>query len=267
MEWAYGITTVPERAQSLLPKTIASLAAAGFDRPVLFVDGRIDQYEELETVCHPRVGQLRNWMNALFYLFTTKKADRYAIFEDDLLACRQLRDYLERCPSGKVYWNLLTHDENLQLTGRVPGWHLSNQMGRGSVGLAFDRSTADCLLRMERFVRSPAEGATMADAVIIATLKSLGYKEFVHYPSLLQHIGIESTLNNSFGHVSSFEGVDYDLLAISQPELVLRKSRFCRFERQDDVMLCAECGHLMVVVDPSLPPEKYHARCKAGATG
>lgn len=262
MDWAYGITTVPERFDTLLPQTVASLAAAGFDRPVLFVDGNIPGHKDLEVVSHPRVGHLRNWMNALFYLFATKNADRYAIFEDDLLACRQLREYLERCPFGKVYWNLLTHDENLIFTNGIPGWHLSNQLGRGAVGLVFDRATVDCLLRMERFVRSPANGETMSDAVVIATLKSIGYEELIHYPSLLQHVGFESTLGNSFGHVRGFLGVDYDLLSIPSPKLTEpRKQIRCRFQRDGDSMTCEICGQRMQISEPSLPPEKYYARC------
>jgi hypothetical protein len=262
MNWAYGITTVPERVGTLLPQTIASLAEAGFDRPVLFVDGRMAEYEGLEVVCHPRIGQLRNWMHALFYLFTTQEADRYAIFEDDLLACRQLREYLERCPPDKVYWNLITLDENRAYTNDVPGWHESNQLGRSACGLVFDRATVDCLLRMERFVRGPANRETMSDAVVIATLKSLGYKEIVHYPSLLQHVGIESTLGNSIGRVSAFVGEDVDLLSLPAPERVSpRRSTRCQFQRDGDFMVCQICGWRMRISDPSLPPEKYHARC------
>ncbi len=262
MNWAYGITTVPERMDTLLPQTITSLAAAGFDRPVLFVDGNISGFRDLEVVCHARVGQLRNWMHALFYLFTTKEADRYAIFEDDVLACRQLRDYLERCPPGKTYWNLLTVDENRVHTKDVPGWHESNQLGRSACGLVFDRATVDCLLRMERFVRGPESGETMSDAVVIATLKSLGYKELVHYPSLLQHVGLASTLGNSIKEVSGFRGVDYDLLALPAPTpFAPRKSSRCKFERDGEFMLCRICGWRMRITDPSLPPEKYHARC------
>lgn len=262
MNWAYGITTVPERVGTLLPQTIASLATAGFNRPVLFVDGHIPGYDDLEVVCHPRVGQLRNWMQAMFYLFTTQEADRYAIFEDDVLACRPLREYLERCPPGKVYWNLLTLDENRVFTKDTPGWHESNQLGRSACGLVFDRSTADCLLRMERFVRGPHNGETMSDAVVIATLKSLGYKELVHYPSLLQHTGLESTLGNTFGHVSAFLGEDYDLLSVSAPRFSApRKSTRCQFQRDGDFMVCQICGWRMRITDPSLPPEKYHARC------
>lgn len=262
MNWAYGITTVPERVGTLLPRTIASLATAGFDRPVLFVDGHVPGYDDLEVVCHPRVGQLRNWMQALFYLFTTQEADRYAIFEDDVVACRQLREYLERRPPGKVYWNLITLDENRLHTKDVPGWHESNQLGRSACGLVFDRAAVDCLLRMERFVRGPASGETMSDAVVIATLKSLGFKELVHYPSLLQHIGLESTLGNSIGHVSGFHSVDYDLLTIPTPKPPApRKSSRCQFQRDGEFMVCQVCGWRMRITDPSLPPEKYHARC------
>lgn len=262
MNWAYGITTVPERMDTLLPQTLRSLAAAGFDQPVLFVDGNVTGFGELDVVCHPRVGQLRNWMHALFYLFTTKDADRYAIFEDDIVACRQLREYLERCPPGKTYWNLLTLDENRVHTKDVPGWHESNQLGRSACGLVFDRATVDCLLRMERFVRGPGNGETMSDAVVIATLKSLGYKEIVHYPSLLQHVGLESTLGNSFGQVSAFLGEDYDFLSLSAPAPPApRKRSRCQFERDSDFMVCQVCGWRMRITDPSLPPEKYHARC------
>lgn len=263
MNWAYGITTVPERVSNLLPQTIASLAAAGFDRPVLFVDGHIPSYDDLEVVCHPRVGQLRNWMHGLFYLFSTKDADRYAIFEDDVLACRQLREYLDRCPPNKVYWNLITLDENRAYTNDVPGWHESNQLGRSACGLVFDRSTVDCLLRMERFVRGPGNGETMSDAVVIATLKSLGYKELVHYPSLLQHVGLESTLGNSIGGASAFVDEDFDLLSLPAPEYPAPcKSSRCQFQRDGDFMVCKVCGWRMRIADPSLPPEKYHARCR-----
>jgi hypothetical protein len=262
MNWAYGITTVPERVGTLLPQTIASLAAAGFDRPVLFVDGQITGCDRHEVVCHPRVGQLRNWMHALFYLFTTRDADRYAIFEDDVQACRQLREYLERCPAGKVYWNLITLDENRAFTNDVPGWHESNQLGRSACGLVFDRSTVDCLLRMERFVRGPGNGETMSDAVVIATLKSLGYKELIHYPSLLQHVGLESTLGNSIGRVSAFVSEDVDLLSVPISERPApRNNTRCNFQRDDDFMVCQVCGWRMRITDPSLPPEKYHARC------
>ncbi len=262
MKWAYGVTTVPERIGTLLPQTLASLAAAGFDRPVLFVDGQTTGYDDHEVVCHPRVGQLRNWMHALFYLFTTRNADRYAIFEDDVIACRQLREYLERFPAGKAYWNLITLDENRAFTNDVPGWHESNQLGRSACGLVFDRSTVDCLLRMERFVRGPENGETMSDAIVIATLKSLGYKELVHYPSLLQHVGLESTLGNSIGRVSAFVSEDVDLLSVPAPEPAApRQSSRCQFQRDEDFMVCRVCGWRMRITDPSLPPEKYHARC------
>jgi hypothetical protein len=229
---------------------------------VLFVDGHISGYDDLEVVCHPNVGQLRNWMHALFYLFTTQDADRYAIFEDDVLACRQLRQYLERCPPGKVYWNLITLDENRAYTNDVPGWHESNQLGRSACGLVFDRATVDCLLRMEHFVRGPANGETMSDAVVIATLKSLGYRELVHYPSLLQHVGLESTLGNSIGGASAFVGDDFDLLSLPVPApSAPRKSNRCQFERDGDFMMCQVCGWRMRITDPSLPPEKYYAPC------
>ena len=59
---------------------------------------------------------------------------------------------------------------------------------------------------------------------MIATLKSLGYSELVHYPRLLQHVGQQSTLGNSFGNVIGFLGVDYDLLSLPALNSLLKKS-------------------------------------------
>jgi hypothetical protein len=115
---------------------------------------------------------------------------------------------------------------------------------------------------MERFVRGPENGETMSDAVVIATLKSLGYKELIHYPSLLQHIGLESTLGNSIGRVSAFTGEDVDLLSLPAPKRPApRNSTRCHFQREDDFMVCQVCGWRMRITDPSLPPEKYYAPC------
>lgn len=267
MQWAYGITTVPERRHDLLPATIDSLARAGFDRPVLFVDGQIANYNDLEIVCHSRVGQLLNWMNGLFYLYTTSpKADRYAIFEDDIVACRQLRKYLEQCPlPERVYWNLLTHNENLVFTKEVRGWHESNQLGRGAAGLVFDRKGVESLLRVEQFLHYPRRGGSMSDAAVVSGLKPIGYRELIHYPSLIQHVGINSTIGHSYGLVRGFLGEDYDLLSIGTSVPPIRKATQCKFERHGDFMVCVNqgCGRRIRISDPLLLPELYRARCKS----
>src|SRR5689334_3053216 len=102
MEWSVGVTTVPARAGVMLPRTLASLAAGGFDRPRLFVDGSDDVQSwkamfRLPASCRwPRVKPFGNWVLALWELWLREPdADRWAIFQDDLVCVRNLRPYLE----------------------------------------------------------------------------------------------------------------------------------------------------------------------------
>lgn len=215
--WAYGITTVPDRVDNLLPETIKSLADAGFVNPMLFIDGACD-IEKLEgfsavVIRHPKVGNLGNWMGALVNLFVAHpQMDRYALFEDDLIALPRLREYLDSCQYPQNgYWNLLTHDENLVLTGPCHGWHLSNQRGRGAVGLVFNRTAVQTLISAPRFTIPCVMGKTnRADGMVIDALKPMGYTEYVHYPSLIQHVGVKSVMGHSYGTVKGYVK-DYDL--------------------------------------------------------
>jgi hypothetical protein len=80
--------------------------------------------------------------------------------------------------------------------------------------------------------------------------------------SLLDHIGLESTLGNSIGGASAFSGEDYDLLSLPAPRSPApRKSNRCQFQRDGDFMVCQVCAWRMRISDPSLPPEKYYAPC------
>lgn len=215
--WSYGITTVPSRANDLLPATIESLSRTGFKLPVVFVDGFIEFSTELLDKLPPMVmrtqgvGHLANWMNALFYLYTVfPKATRYALFEDDLICCSNLRSYLDACPyPDKSYWNLLTHDCNFELA-KDRGWFLSNQRGKGAVGLVFNRATAARILLSSAFIERPIKGTNGADGMVCEVLKPLGVTEYVHNPSLIQHVGDTSTIGHNWGEVKAFEGETYD---------------------------------------------------------
>jgi hypothetical protein len=222
--WSYGITTVPERANDLLPQTVESLARAGFYNPTLFMDGDCDNWRELPTeipvvVYRPHIGHMSNWIIALLYLYSTnRKAQCYALFEDDILACSNLFSYLNNCRYPENgYWNLLTHNENLVCTGPTLGWHTSNQRGRGAAGLVFDRRAIQTLLSSEtlihRLIDSPGCGHC-PDGLVMNTLGPLGFKEYVHYPSLIQHVGTVSTLGHRYGTVKGFKGEDYNPMTI-----------------------------------------------------
>ena len=158
MEWAYGVTTVPERWHDLLPKTLSSLAAAGFDSPRIFVDGTVGHLPSqrpLPVECKfsitergDRIRTYGNWVLGLLELFLRNpSADRYAMFQDDLLAYRNLRQYLEQVSMrDRCYWNLMTFPVNHALCEGKKGFFLSNQRGKGAVGLVFSRDGVKTLL-------------------------------------------------------------------------------------------------------------------------
>lgn len=224
MIWAYGVTTVPSRKETLLPRTLASLATAGFDRPRLFVDG-CDELQNwrrqfgLEVTCrYPKTNVAVNWILALSELVQREpNADRFAIFQDDFVTYRNLRAYLEQCQyPDKGYLNLITQYENEDIARKHKGWFVASQFGRGAVALVFSREAAAVLLSERGFVERSQDvkrGCVQIDGGILYAMQKQGWKEYCHSPTLVQHTGRDaSTLGHRIGPVKSFRGEDYDAL-------------------------------------------------------
>ncbi len=236
MKWSYGVTTVPERRQDLLPQTLASLREGGFDSPRLFVDGHenystsylMQMYESefgLHTTCRsPRIRAFGNWLLALEELYIREPtAERYAIFQDDLITYKNLRQYLDRCKyPDKGYLNLYTFPSNQR---EQRGWYegaLLNsgpdkfQTGRGAVALVFNREAVQTLLMHQHMIERPThagEGHKRIDGGIVTAMNKAGWREFVHNPSLVQHTGKVSAIGNKPHPQSpSFRSEQFDAL-------------------------------------------------------
>ncbi len=239
MKWAYGVTTVPGRFDSLLPKTLASLAGGGFDLPRLFVDGVCDpaairQLGPQFEVTHrqPNIRTFGNWALGLAELFIREPtAERYAMFQDDLVAVRNLKEYLTKLTyEDKTYWNLYTMPENEALAPKlpnpdlrarktVPGFHASNQCGRGALALVFNQKAVIDLLTSLHMIQRPMHairGWRSIDGGILTALQKAGYRELVHNPSLVQHTGLTaSTMGNRMWPLSeTFPGEQCDALEL-----------------------------------------------------
>lgn len=234
MKWAYGVTTVPSRFNNLLPRTLESLKLAGFDAPRLFVDGDTDsndwgrlQYEK--TFRYPLLRTHGNWWLALHELYLRNpNADRYAIFQDDLVTYRNLRGYLESVTyPDKGYLNLYTVPQNERLFPKdFVGFYLSNQMGRGAVALVFDNEACVTLLSSKHMVirvKDPIRGHKVVDGGIVTAMGQAGYKEYVHGPSLVQHTGERSSMGNLPTPLAvNFLGEDFDALQLLRQEKVVQ---------------------------------------------
>lgn len=224
MKWSYGVTTVPERIDTYLPTTLKSLSDGGFPEPRLFVDGIEDDTDYRSrfgldvTSRFPQVNLFGSYVLSLWELYLREPfADRYVIFQDDLLCVRHLRNYLERCSfPNKGYWNLITHKVNYDMFTRRPGWYRSDQCGRGAVGLVFNRQGVIDLLTCPKIINRPTTAERdrayrLVDAAVNGALGPLGYVEYVHEPSLLDHTGKVSTINPPRTEPTpNFPGTDFD---------------------------------------------------------
>lgn len=231
MKWSYGVTTVESRRETLLPSTLASLAAAGFDDPRLFVDGCSDVFPWQAfglplTVRHDRVRTFGNWILTLWELYLREpNADRYAIFQDDFVTVRNLRQYLESAPfPDQGYLNLYTFPENQwRCEKSFRGFFLANQLGKGAVALVFDRRGVETLLGSHSMVMKPQDphkGHKSVDGAIVHAMQKVGWQEYCHSPSLTQHTGIESSMGNrQHAQARSFPGENFDAMSLLKPEV------------------------------------------------
>lgn len=223
--WAYGVTTVPSRKDILLPRTLASLEGAGFPKPRLFVDGLKDPKEYdgfgLEvTARDPQIKTFGNWMLAMWELYVRDPlADRYAVFQDDFVTYKNLREYLEKCVyPTKGYWNLYTFPSNQKLAPEDgKGWFEANQLGKGAVALVFSRDAVTTLLSQDHILRRPQNSGNRkyraVDGAIVTAFRKEGWKEYTHNPSLVQHTGERTSMGNRKHQLAvSFRGEGYDAL-------------------------------------------------------
>ena len=256
--WVYGVTTVAQRFDTLLPRTLNSLAQGGFDRPHIFVDGHglspvkhyytelVQRYEGTYpdlplTVRSPAVKCHAHWTLALLQLFLTDPtADYYALFQDDFVCYRNLREYLTRnpCPD-KGYMNLYTATATNEpiISGKPYGtWHegglvnrprpdapVAWQAGRGAVALAFNREAAYALASSSKMVEHATDmqrGWRKVDGAIVNAMNQAGYREYVHSPSLVQHTGhppeYSTTKSMPIPLAATFLGEEVDALSFLQ---------------------------------------------------
>lgn len=234
MTWEYGITTVPERRSDLLPRTIQSLRDAGFDKPRLFIDGSADPQGyrndfKLDVTVRERIRTYGNWYLGMCELYIRNPlSERYAMFQDDIICCKGLREYLEHCTyPDHGYMNLITYPQNevlkIQHNPGVPkdsivGWYPSNQLGKGAQGLVFNRETLIRLLTSPYLadrVQDEKRGHRGIDGGIVMALKGMSYTEYVHSPSLIRHVGVDSTMGNHPQPLDvSFRGEDWDAMEL-----------------------------------------------------
>lgn len=224
--WEYGITTVPSRLETTFPITLESLKNAGFLSPRLFIDGceNPEQYRKfgLEiTTRYPVIRTHGNWILSLWELYLRNpKSQWYALFQDDFVTYKNLKQYLERIPHPpKSYLNLFTFPVNQALvTNDKIGWFESNQLGKGAVALVFSNEACQLVIGHRHMVgrsQNLNRGWKAVDGGIVTAFKKDDWKEYCHNPSLVQHIGDKSSMGSGKQpQAVSFRGEGFDALEL-----------------------------------------------------
>jgi hypothetical protein len=147
------------------------------------------------------------------------QANYIAIFQDDFVTYKNLRYYLEQCPSPKdAYWNLFSFPKNESKANGRKGWYPSNQKGYGAVALIFPTRVLLRILSHPHMIDRPLNeerGWKAIDGGIVTAARKQGISELVHSPSLVQHTGFISSMGNDRHPLSkTFLGEDFDALEL-----------------------------------------------------
>ncbi len=223
MNWICGVTTVHER-KAVFEETLRGVKKAGFPDPYYFRDDE------------PRLRPYGNWLVALLELWIRNPtADRYAVFQDDVLFYSGVREYLDSCAFPDFgYWNLYTaHVSNEDmLYGKPNGWHESAlcdvnnktlQVGKGALALVFSREGVLTLLTQRHVyarMQDSDKGHLSIDGAVVHSMNMAGWKEYIHKPTLVQHMCVPTTIErvNRAGQIvrrkhvpaHTWKGEDFD---------------------------------------------------------
>jgi hypothetical protein len=227
LTWACGITTVWERINTTLLRTMESIKVAGFTIDWIFADNAPsatlyhDKYDPVGvTLRYPKISVVGNWILGMIELYIRKPTcDRYVMFQDDIVAIKNLRPYLDTGDYPyNCYLNLYTITENCLSSGDKQGWFASSQLGRGALALVFSRESLQTLFHQEHLFLKPSvdNGHRSIDGAIITAMSQAGWKEYVHNPSLVQHTGTGQTTlgNGNWLEAASFPGENFDALTL-----------------------------------------------------
>lgn len=229
-KWAVGVTTAG-RKQPTLDRMVSSLAQAGWERPRLFADADavipVELQELPATHRDEQLGAFPNWLLGLAELVLREPhADAYLMCQDDVVFCRGVCKYLEQTlwPAENVGIVSLFCPSHYA-RGKPPGFHAEDRGWDtwGAQAYLFPSTAVARLLTDPLFLQhrrsGPAGGSRNIDSLVGHWCRTSQFSYFVHAPSLVQHIGVTSTLYPTGGvwgnrAAADFLGEEHDLCEV-----------------------------------------------------
>ena len=176
-DWVVGFTTAP-RDESTIEESLESLAAAGWNDPLIFAEpgSPIPDFVKPETVLfRPQImGAWPNWLLTVMDLYLRRPhADAYLMVQDDVVYAKGLREYLEEelWPEerlGIVALHTASHLDDVAERGfypTQPGWG-----AWGAQAYVIPNAGVRSLMRSPRVQnhrhRGPNDGTRNVDSVL-----------------------------------------------------------------------------------------------------
>ncbi len=206
--WAVGLTTAP-RAKSTVARCLQSLHAAGFFPTVFAEPGSAIGLNAPTVWRTERLGCWRNYVQTLRDLLAMNPdAEAIAIFQDDVIACKDLREFAEHdlWPSLRTGVVSMYSPEEYEGGGAV-GIDKRGHMVLGLCACVFPRAVAQRLVTPEfatdwRGCHAPNGRVDephlkkAADKWVAECIAKMGLDVHHYRPSLVQHIDAPSAIGH-----------------------------------------------------------------------
>lgn len=197
-----GMTTAPRKVSTVF-RSLASLRRAGWTDVRLFAEPgcEIEQHTGAVTVRDSLLGAFPNWLLGLSELVLRHPhAGAYLMVQDDALFYSGTCNYLQRCrwPECDGVFSLYCpgHYADANATGfRIVngGWNTWGALAYILLNDTAGRLLCDPLVVNHR-KSGPSQGLRNIDSVVGSWCQRAGVPYYVHSPSLVQHIGVTSTI-------------------------------------------------------------------------
>lgn len=236
-KWAVGVVTAP-RAESCIEKTLPSLRNGGWDDFVVYAEpGSVVPHDKV--VMRPEVyGDWANWYCGLSELVQTHpQADYVLMLEDDVVMCKNVRQYLDvSIPKLDDFAALSFYTPafyNKFSTESMFNKEYEGSRTLGTLTVIMKMATAldfigDPEISKRRFLSKDSTMAaqdwsnTAKDIFLGLWAKRKGLPIYYHSPSLAQHIGQKTTLLVTYAlydgdlqrYALTFMGEQYDALKL-----------------------------------------------------
>jgi hypothetical protein len=237
--WCVGITACP-RTTGVVDQVIDSLRQNDW-QPTIYAEPetKIDT-KDARIVRRDKIyGCWTNWICALHDMYVNDvHAEGYAIFEDDILICKNLRNYLEHLMPrferlGAL--SLYTPERQARMHFGQACVHDNAYRGDavwGTQAVVFSNYSLAFFLSSRTTINHRRIGIGKGnnknrDSAIGVWAKAENQPFYYHTPSLVQHVGEESSVEHEFHCASDFVGDSYDAMQLLPLEIPIVSSPSC----------------------------------------